>query len=298
MSSPEACEGSVSVRALDGVRVLDLSRFVAGPFCCQILGDNGADVIKVEKPDGEPSRQMPPFARGHSLYFMAYNGSKRSITVNFRSQEGLALLRKLMAKVDVVVENFRAGTMGKMGLGYEAVAAENPGLIMVSISGFGVEGPYADRPAFDEIIQSMSGLASLSGDRDGPPMLTGTYVADFQGIQFLLVDMAANLEAARALVYDVAMRLEQSREPRHNGRLARQAQGNGHAYASSRGCDPGGRRFRVHAGVSPRARDAGRQVLPNFRGDEPDSSHADRSRPLAVGGGSSCQNQSPVRGEP
>jgi crotonobetainyl-CoA:carnitine CoA-transferase CaiB-like acyl-CoA transferase len=113
-----------------------------------------------------------------------------------------------MAKVDVVVENFRAGTMEKMSLGYEAVAAENPGLIMGSISGFGVEGPYADRPAFDEIIQSMSGLASLSGDRDGPPMLTGTYVADFQGIQFLLVDMAADLEAARALVYDVAMRLE------------------------------------------------------------------------------------------
>jgi len=169
----------VPVRALQGVRVIDLSRFVAGPFCCQILGDNGADVVKVEKPDGEPARQMPPFARGESLYFIAYNGSKRGITINFRSTEGLAILRRLIAKADVVVENFRAGTMEKMGLGYEEMAAANPGLIMVSISGFGFEGPYIGRPAFDEIIQSMSGLVSMTGEGDRPPMLTGTYVADF-----------------------------------------------------------------------------------------------------------------------
>ena len=167
------------MRALEGVRVIDLSRFVAGPFCCQILGDNGADVVKVEKPDGEPARQMPPFAQGESLYFIAYNGSKRGITVNLRSGHGLALMRRLIAKADILVENFRAGTMEQMGLGYEAMAAANPGLIMVSISGFGSQGPYIGRPAFDEIIQSMSGLASLTGEGDGPPMLTGTYIADF-----------------------------------------------------------------------------------------------------------------------
>ena len=167
------------MRALEGVRVIDLSRFVAGPFCCQILGDNGADVVKVEKPDGEPARQMPPFAQEESLYFIAYNGSKRGITVNLRSAEGLALLRRLIAKADIVVENFRAGTMEKMGIGYEAMAAENPGLILVSISGFGFQGPYVGRPAFDEIIQSMSGLTSLTGEGDRPPTLTGTYVADF-----------------------------------------------------------------------------------------------------------------------
>ncbi len=167
------------MRALGGIRVIDLSRFVAGPFCCQILGDNGADVVKVEKPDGEPARQMPPFAHGESLYFIAYNGSKRGITVNFRSPGGLALFRRLIAKADVVVENFRAGTMEQMGLGYEAMAAANPGFIMVSISGFGFQGPYIGRPAFDEIIQSMSGLVSLTGEGDGPPTLTGTYVADF-----------------------------------------------------------------------------------------------------------------------
>jgi crotonobetainyl-CoA:carnitine CoA-transferase CaiB-like acyl-CoA transferase len=165
--------------ALSGVRVLDLSRFVAGPFCCQILGDHGADVIKVEKSDGEPSRQMPPFFRDESLYFFAYNGSKRSVTVNSRSAGGMQVLRRLIAKADVVVENFRAGTMEKMGLGYDNLTAAHPGLILVSISGFGTEGPYAGLPAFDEIIQTMSGLTSLTGEADGPPRLTGTYVADF-----------------------------------------------------------------------------------------------------------------------
>lgn len=167
------------MRALDGVRVLDMSRFIAGPFCCQILGDNGADVVKVEKPDGEPARQIAPIVHGESLYFMAYNGSKRGITANMRTPAGLDLLRQLIAKADILVENFRAGTMEQMGLGYDALSAVHPGLIMISISGFGVEGPYVGRPAFDEIIQSMSGLASLTGEADGPPMLSGTYVADF-----------------------------------------------------------------------------------------------------------------------
>jgi len=165
--------------ALTGVRVLDLSRFVAGPFCCQILGDHGADVIKVEKSDGEPSRRMPPFFKEESLYFFAYNGSKRSLTLNYRSEAGMQVLRRLIAKADVVVENFRAGTMEKMGIGYESLAQTHPGLILVSISGFGTEGPYAGLPAFDEIIQTMSGLTSLTGEADGPPLLTGTYVADF-----------------------------------------------------------------------------------------------------------------------
>lgn len=167
------------MRPLTGVRVLDLSRFVAGPFCCQILGDHGADVVKVEKPDGEPARRMPPFAQGESLYFIAYNGSKRGITINFRSPDGIALLQKLIANADIIVENFRPGTMEKMGVGYERMAAVNSRLIMVSISGFGTHGPYSGRPAFDEIIQSMSGLISMTGEGDGPPMLTGTYVADF-----------------------------------------------------------------------------------------------------------------------
>ena len=165
--------------ALTGLRVVDLARFVAGPFCCQILGDHGADVVKVERAEGEPARQMPPFYQGESLYFMAYNGSKRGLCINLRVPEGLALLRRIILQADVVVENFRAGTMETMGLGYAALAAEHPKLIMVSISGFGTAGPYAGLPAFDEIIQTMSGLSSLTGDPAGPPLLAGTYVSDF-----------------------------------------------------------------------------------------------------------------------
>jgi crotonobetainyl-CoA:carnitine CoA-transferase CaiB-like acyl-CoA transferase len=122
---------------------------------------------------------MPPFFKEESLYFFAYNGSKRSLTLNYRSEAGMQVLRRLIAKADVVVENFRAGTMEKMGLGYESLKQMHPGLILVSISGFGTEGPYAGLPAFDEIIQTMSGLTSLTGEADGPPRLTGTYVADF-----------------------------------------------------------------------------------------------------------------------
>ncbi len=184
-------------RALHGVRVLDLSRFVAGPFCCQILGDNGADVVKVEGPDGEPSRRMPPFYNGESLYFQAYNGSKRGISINLRSANGLSLLRRLIAKTDILVENFRAGTLEKMGLGYAPLAQENPGLILVSISGFGTEGPYAGLPAFDEIIQTMSGLTSLTGEGNGPPMLTGTYVADFLSGVYAALGAVLALESRR-----------------------------------------------------------------------------------------------------
>ncbi len=189
------------MRALSGIRILDLSRFVAGPFCCQILGDNGADVVKVEKPDGEPARHLPPFVQDESLYFIAYNGSKRGISISFRSPEGLALLRRLIGKADVVVENFRTGTMEKMGLGYEILADQNPRLIMVSISGFGTEGPYIGRPAFDEIIQSMSGLASMTGESSGPPTLTGTYVADF----------VTGLYAAIAALMALQMRVQTGR---------------------------------------------------------------------------------------
>lgn len=167
------------MRALTGIRVVDLSRFVAGPFCCQILGDHGADVIKVERADGDPARRIPPFLGDESLYFCAYNGSKRGIALNLRTGAGLRLLRQLIMKADIVVENFRTGTLEKMGLGYASLSEEHPSLILVSISGFGTEGPYAGLPAFDEIIQAMSGLTSLTGEANGPPLLTGTYVADF-----------------------------------------------------------------------------------------------------------------------
>lgn len=172
--------GSVeAVAPLAGVRVLDLSRFVAGPLCAQILGDKGADVIKVERPGGEPGRHLPPFHRGESLYFAAFNRSKRGITLNLRTAAGRELLLRLVRHADVVIENFRAGTLAKMGLDYAALAAVNSRVILVSISGFGPVGPYANRPCFDEIAQCLGGLASLTGPADGPPTLAGTFLVDY-----------------------------------------------------------------------------------------------------------------------
>jgi len=163
---------------LDGIRVLDLARYIAGPFCSMLLGDMGADVIKVERPGGEDTRHLQPSRDGQSVYAMLYNRNKRAITVNPRSERGRELLVELAGWADVVVENFRPGTMEKMGLGYERLREINPRLILTSISGFGQTGPLRDRALFDAIGQAMAGVMSLTGDPDGPPTMTGTYTAD------------------------------------------------------------------------------------------------------------------------
>jgi len=165
---------------LNGIRVLDLSRFVAGPFCCMLLADMGAEVIKVEKRGrGDDARELGPYANGVSLYFTQYNRNKKSITLDFRSKKGQELLRSLITKSDVLVENFRPGTLDAMGLTNETLEKLNPGLIVTSISGFGQTGPYRNRAAFDCIAQAMSGLMSLTGKKNDVPLLCGTWVADF-----------------------------------------------------------------------------------------------------------------------
>ena len=171
--------------ALSGVRVLDISRYIAGPYCSMLLGDMGADVIKVEKKGrGEDSRSMIPFAGKEgeekvSLYFTQYNKNKRSVTLDFRNPEGIELLKEMISKSDVLVENFRPGTLDKMGLTKEVLEKINPSLITVSISGFGQDGPYRDRAAFDCIGQVMGGLMSVTGEKDGEPLLVGSWIADF-----------------------------------------------------------------------------------------------------------------------
>ncbi|MDR1874091.1 MAG: CoA transferase [Synergistaceae bacterium] len=162
---------------LEGIRVIDLSRFVAGPHCTQLLGDMGADVIKVEKLDGDDGRHMKPAIADISTYFMINNRNKRSITLDFKNPEGRKILLDLIRKSDVLVENFRPGVMEKMGLGYSSLKELNSGLIMASISGFGQDGPYAGRPAFDSVVQAMGGLMDLTGDND--PVLCGTWVGDY-----------------------------------------------------------------------------------------------------------------------
>ena len=164
---------------LEGVRILDLSRFIAGPLCCQILGDMGAEVIKVERPSGEDARRHRPFFNGHSIYTMIFNRNKYGLSLDTRQPGALAVLEGLVAKCDVVVENYRPGTMEAMGLGYERLVEINPRVILTSISGFGQTGPNTQRALFDAIAQATSGLMSLTGEADGEPMMTGTFVADY-----------------------------------------------------------------------------------------------------------------------
>jgi len=167
--------------ALSGVRVLDLSRFIAGPLCAQNLGDLGADVIKVEGLRGEDARFNSPAVNGKALYTMLYNRNKRAITVNARDDEGRALLRRLAEWADVIVENFRPDTLPKMGLDQATLDEINPDLIVVSISGYGQSGPYRDRVLFDCIAQAMSGLMDMNAGPDGLPRLTKMFPADTLG---------------------------------------------------------------------------------------------------------------------
>jgi crotonobetainyl-CoA:carnitine CoA-transferase CaiB-like acyl-CoA transferase len=168
----------VSARPLDDVRVVDLSRFIAGPFCAQLLADMGADVVKVERPGGEDARQHKPFLDGESLYVMAFSRNKRAMTLDTRHPEAREVLERLIRTSDVLVENYRPGTLAAMGLGPERLRELNPRLIVTSISGFGQDGPLAERALFDAIAQAMSGLMSLTGDGE-QPTTAGTYVADY-----------------------------------------------------------------------------------------------------------------------
>ncbi|MFE4896962.1 CaiB/BaiF CoA transferase family protein [Peribacillus butanolivorans] len=166
--------------ALDGIRIIDVSRVLAGPFCSMILGDLGADVIKIEHHEsGDETRGWgPPFAQGESAYYLCANRNKQSMTLNLKSEEGKEIFRKLVSSGDIVVQNFKTGTLEKMGIGYEELKEFNPQLIMASITGFGLTGPYKDLPGYDYIIQAMSGLMSITGETDGSPMKVGVAIAD------------------------------------------------------------------------------------------------------------------------
>ena len=168
-----------STKPLAGVRVLDLTRVLAGPFAAMMLGDMGADVIKIEEPGkGDDTRKWPPFVGGEASYFMSVNRSKRSLTLNLKAPAGAAILKRLAARSDVVLENFRTGTMDKLGLGYATLRRLNPRLVYCAISGFGESGPEAARGGYDLVVQGESGLMDITGFGDGPPVKVGTSVAD------------------------------------------------------------------------------------------------------------------------
>jgi crotonobetainyl-CoA:carnitine CoA-transferase CaiB-like acyl-CoA transferase len=164
--------------SLDGVRVLELARYQAGPRGGMIMSDLGAEVIKIERLGGEETRKNPPVVRGQSIYFTVYNRGKKSLCLDMRSDRGKQIFADLVKTADIVLENFRPGTMATMGFGYEQLRAINSRIILVSVSGFGQEGPYRDRPAFDPLGQAMSGLMSLTGQPVGKPLGTASSVVD------------------------------------------------------------------------------------------------------------------------
>jgi crotonobetainyl-CoA:carnitine CoA-transferase CaiB-like acyl-CoA transferase len=165
---------------LDGITVLDLSRVLSGPYCTMLLGDMGARVIKVEQPGkGDDTRGWgPPFVDGESAYFLSINRNKESITLDFKKSAGRAVLDRLIASSDLLVENFRPGTLSKLGLDYAALAPKHPRLIYCSISGFGHSGPRRNEPGYDAVIQAEGGLMSVTGAADGPPYRLGVAIGD------------------------------------------------------------------------------------------------------------------------
>ena len=180
--------------ALEGLRVLDLTSNLSGPYCCMLLADHGADVLKLEQPGkGDSARQMPPFVNGESAPFMIWNRNKRSVEIDLKTDRARFL--DLVDGADFVVENFRPGVMDRLGLGWEAIHARNPRVIMGSISGFGQTGPYATRGGFDLISQAMSGLMSINGPEDGPPYRLPIAISDVAAGMFLAFGLLAALEA-------------------------------------------------------------------------------------------------------
>ena len=183
-------------QALDAIRVIDLTSHLSGPFCTMLLGDMGADVVKVERPQrGDDARHMPPFIGGESAAFMQFNRNKRSITLDLKAPEDMAVCRDLCDDADVVVENFRPGTAARLGLGYAALAARNRALVYCSISGFGQTGPYSHRGGFDLMAQAMSGLMSICGEVEGPPLRLPVAISDMCGGMYAAIGILSALMA-------------------------------------------------------------------------------------------------------
>lgn len=197
--------------ALNGLKVLDLTRILAGPFCTMILGDLGADVIKVENPSGGDDTRAwgPPFIGADAAYYHAVNRNKRGVAIDLKSAEGLGIVQRLAATADVVVENFRPGTTAKLGLSYEQLVAANPMLVYASISGFGQTGPWSSRAGYDATAQALSGVMSVTGPADGEPSRFGVSGADLGAGMWATIGILAALReresSGRGQLVDVAL---------------------------------------------------------------------------------------------
>lgn len=181
-------------QSLHGIKILDFTRVLAGPFCTMLLADLGAEVIKVERPEtGDDSRLFGPFIGSESAYFMSINRNKKSITLDLKKPEAVEVVKRLIGKVDILVENFRPGVMQKLGLGYDHLRKINPGLIYASSSGFGHTGPYSQLPAYDLIVQGMGGIMSITGMDPETPTKVGSSIADIFAGVFCAVGILAAL---------------------------------------------------------------------------------------------------------
>lgn len=180
---------------LDGIIVLDLTKVLAGPFCAMQLADFGAEVIKIENPEtgGDDARHIGPHVKDESAYFMSINRNKKSITLNLKTEQGREIFKKLVAKADIVVENFRYGVMEKMGLCYDELCKINPGIIYATSSGYGQTGPYRTRPAYDPVIQAMGGIMSVTGQKGGEPTRVGVSIGDLAAGLYLALGISLAL---------------------------------------------------------------------------------------------------------
>src|SRR5204862_709564 len=196
---------------LDGVTVLDLTRVLSGPYCTMLLADMGARGIKIEQPGkGDDTRAWgPPFLQGESAYFLSINRNKESVTLDFKQPEGRAILDRLIAKSDVMVENFRPGSLGKLGLDYASLATRHPRLVYASISGFGHTGPRSAEAGYDAVMQGEGGLMSITGAADGPPFRLGVAIADIVSGMFaaqgITLALFARERSGRGQQVDIGM---------------------------------------------------------------------------------------------
>jgi CoA:oxalate CoA-transferase len=202
--------GAAPAGPFAGLFVLDLTRVLAGPFCTMVLADLGARVVKVERPGrGDDARAIPPLRDGRSAYFESVNRGKESIALDLRAADDRRVFEALLARADVLVENFRPGTMEKLGYGFEALGERHPRLVYAATSGFGHDGPYARRPAYDVIVQGMGGIMSLTGQPGGPPTRVGTSIGDITAGLFTAIGIGAALHqraaTGRGTKVDVAM---------------------------------------------------------------------------------------------
>ncbi|WP_101065562.1 CaiB/BaiF CoA transferase family protein [Roseovarius salinarum] len=231
---------------LKGMRVLDLTRVLAGPYCTALLADLGAEVIKLEPPRGDDYRRIGPFTEGESALFTLNNRGKAGLALDLKTRAGLALARQIAGQCDVVVENFRPGVAEKIGLGPQALRAADPGLVYCSISGFGQTGPFRDLPAYDLVVQAMSGLMAATGEEGGAPLKTGESIADLTGGLFgswaIMAALVRKTRSGQGATLDVAMydalfsTLTTSHAQHFYGQTLPRRVGNRHPLSTPFGC--------------------------------------------------------------